>query len=354
MSGVLLDGIIFSLQRYGGISVYFRELIRFLNESKISGKVIIEEPTMQSIDLAGGSLSLKVEHGRFLERIRSCRIDEKKGVFHSSYYRVPSNRFMPSVVTVFDFIAESSENKNELKTRQMGRWMHAIQKRRAIESAQAIICISQSTKMDLLNIIPKSINIPIHVIHMGASSSYRVMDSSEPKTRFILYVGTRRGYKNFSCASRAMEFLPNLELWCVGGEEPSRLDLDGLSVKVRKQIHFLGPLSEIALNHLYNSAYCLVYPSSYEGFGIPVAEAMRAGCPVVSIDCIAVKEIGGLALEVAEENHPVALAEAIKRLETEDYRKAKIKLGLDLSINYSWQRCHEKTFLVYKNILDLQ
>ena len=143
----------------------------------------------------------------------------------------------------------------------------------------------------------------------------------------------------------------DFELWCVGGEQPSAEDLDGLSASAKERIRFLGFQTESELNLLYNGAHCLVYPSEFEGFGIPVAEAMRAGCPVVSINCTAVREVGGDALEVAEENDPVALSQAIERLESLAYRNSKIKTGFALSRNYSWQICHRKTLSVYESLV---
>jgi mannosyltransferase len=343
MRNVIIDGIIFSLQDYGGISVYFRELIRLLVERGITGKVIIDEPARQPLEFITGSMALTSMRSRFIERVRACRVGPMSGVFHSSYYRCPSNSSMPSVVTVHDFVRE--RQGRSLKERA-----HAIQKRLAVERAQAVICISEATKRDLLEFIPASANKPIHVIHNGVSPNYCPIEYGESDTRFLLYVGSRRGYKNFSCAARAMEFLPEMELWCVGGEQPSTSDLSGLSVAVRKRIRFLGFRTESQLNQLYNGAHCLLYLSEYEGFGIPVAEAMRAGCPVVSINCIAVREVGGDALEVAPHNDPLAVAQAVRRLEAKDHRMAKVCIGLELSKRYSWQICHQQTLTVYESV----
>jgi mannosyltransferase len=100
---------------------------------------------------------------------------------------------------------------------------------------------------------------------------------------------------------------------------------------------------------LYNQAVCLLYPSSYEGFGIPVVEAMRAGCPVVSVECKAVMEVGGDALTIAEGLDPRALADAIIKTTSSD-RKNLIEKGLSMAQTYSWEKTHAKTLEVYRSL----
>jgi mannosyltransferase len=116
-------------------------------------------------------------------------------------------------------------------------------------------------------------------------------------------------------------------------------------------VRYLGFVRDEQLNELYNSAFCLLYPSSYEGFGIPVLEAMRSGCPVVSIDSKAVVEIGGTALCVSEHvSDPAALAQAVLRLEDNEERKRIRALGLSRSLQFSWDKCFAQTLAVYRSL----
>lgn len=167
----------------------------------------------------------------------------------------------------------------------------------------------------------------------------------------MLFVGQRAGYKNFQLALRALETLPDLELQCVGGGHLSPNELAGISDNARRRVRHLGFVSDEQLNTLYNQAHCLLYPSAYEGFGIPVLEAMRAGCPVVCIDCEAVVEVGGTALVMSEDStDPIALASAVQRLNASDTRARLRAMGIARSNQFSWDRCFEQTLAVYRSL----
>jgi mannosyltransferase len=142
-----------------------------------------------------------------------------------------------------------------------------------------------------------------------------------------------------------------LELWAIGGGPQTNDDLKDLDSATVQRIKFLGHVSEDRLNELYNEAHCLLYPSAYEGFGIPVVEAMKAGCPVVALDTPAVIETGGEALIVADAADSVALAGAVTRLDNIDYRRKMIASSLDRAQSYSWQQCHNQTIAVYESLI---
>jgi mannosyltransferase len=123
-----------------------------------------------------------------------------------------------------------------------------------------------------------------------------------------------------------------------------------LAISIRNRIKYFGLLSDRELNLKYNNAICLIYPSQYEGFGIPVVEAMRAGCPVISINCKAVLEVGGNALELAKTGEPNEIAEAITKLADRVYRRKKSELGIIQSQKFDWEMCHKSTFEVYERL----
>jgi len=338
---VLLDGIIFSLQLHGGISVYFQELIKFADEHNLRGVVQV------------GALKQRLPHGlknialdkttyRSFERYRACRISEDFSLFHSSYYRLPGRPDIPAVVTVHDFVYERFSHGAR-------RFVHSRQKNAAIRAAQAIICVSESTRQDLLEYVGVKHGQSVQVIHNGVSDIFRPLEAPPSPIPFVLYVGLRGGYKNFDLALRAMAFLPDFELYCVGGGPLLPRELVGISDSVARRVRHVGFVDDEALNMLYNQAACLVYPSSYEGFGIPVVEAMRAGCPVVSVECQAVIEVGGAALTVAEGLDPRALADAIVKTVSSD-RSSLIERGLSVAKAYSWEKTHAKTLDVYRSL----
>ena len=132
-----IDGIIFSLQSYGGISVYFQQLLKTLKTSSVPVTLSIETPSIQCVTQS--ALSVTQQAARRLERYRSCRsIQKVTSVFHSSYYRKPEQPNIPTVVTVHDFIYERYY-------RGPKRWVHCAQKHAAIRAAQAVICVSEAT-----------------------------------------------------------------------------------------------------------------------------------------------------------------------------------------------------------------
>lgn len=337
-----IDGIILSLQSHGGISVYFRSLVEYLVERKELISLSLELPAKQMLDRLDLERELIKQNARHFERYRDCRIPPGCSVFHSSYYRLPVRRNVPSVVTVHDFVYERYQKGPR-------QWIHSAQKKAAIRAAQAVICISESTKNDLLEFVKETPGQTIHVIHNGVSDVFQNLNLEPAITPYVLFVGQRGGYKKFSLVLKAIAHLPDLELHCVGGGLIRSEELDGVPESVRSRIHHLGFVTDQELNVLYNQALCLVYPSSYEGFGIPVVEAMRAGCPVVSADCKAVLEVGRDALTIVAGSDPRDMAEGILKTVSSE-RVNLVQKGLAVAQGYSWDATHRQTLEVYRSL----
>lgn len=341
---IAIDGIIFSLQRQGGISVYFQKLLECLKSQRVQAVLTLENPAKQEEFWYGSRVSVMHRRARFLERYRHCRVSPATSVFHSSYYRRPDGGGnLPIVLTVHDFVYERYAKGPK-------RWVHMHQKHAAIRAAQAVICVSEATRQDLMEFVGEIPGQTVHVIHNGVSEVFRPLSLAQTPAPYVLYVGERPGYKNFKLLLAAMEFLPDLELHCVGGGDLRAEELVAAPASARHRIRHLGFVTDEALNEHYNRALCLVYPSSYEGFGIPVAEAMRAGCPVVSTRCKAVLEVGGDALTVAADTDPRALADAVLRLSNVEYRNQVVSTGYENAKRFSWDRTHEGTLDVYRNL----
>lgn len=322
---ILFDPIIFSLQKNGGVSIYFNNLI-----SRASA--------------LGCDYKICENHGRLLERYRDCIVSERKGVFHSSYYRLPSQRHHAIVTTVHDFTYEKF-NKGP------AQWVHTWQKNRAIKNSDIIICVSQNTANDLMEFC-KVDESQVRIVHNGVSDVYRQLshDSSVKQYKnIVLFVGARGGYKNFSLAVEAVSRVPNLDLHIVGGGELTPNEKQLLNQFLPQRFKWLGWLDNEELNEAYNKAYALIYPSSYEGFGIPIIEAMRAGCPVVAVNTSSIPEVAGNAAILVETPLVSSFVEALESIIAN--RDQIVNAGLHQAAKFSWQRCFEETNAVYKELI---
>jgi len=316
---IYMDGIIYQLQSGGGISVLFNELMARLPKRMYE----FHEPSH-----------------RLFERYRDVAIRGQYSAFHSTYYRVPDSKRLPVITTVHDFTYERY-------AKGMRRGIHTWQKHRAIRRAQAVICVSESTRADLLNFVPSVEESAVVVIPNGVSEDYAPLNV--PVEEQVLFVGARGGYKNFRSLVRAVSGLSDLELVCVGGGAFNSLELAELERLMPGRYRHAGFLTNEQLNLEYNRSLCLVYPSCYEGFGIPVLEAMRAGCPVIAVNISSIPEIAGDAALLLERGDPDEIAAAIVRLQQTEQRMRYCKRGLEQAARFSWASTCEKTIDVYRN-----
>ncbi|MCH7376422.1 glycosyltransferase family 4 protein [Aeromonas sp. MR19] len=323
---ILFDNIISKLQSGGGVTVYFNNLLHGCKKNNIEYLVASDSS----------------ECHRLFERYRNCIIDRKEGVFHSSYYRLPSQRSPKVVTTVHDFTYEKFVTGP-------AQWVHTWQKNRAIRNSDLIICVSHNTARDLMQYCPVD-ESRIRVIHNGVSDSYRQLPiRSDFNYNSVLFVGARGGYKNFHLAIDAVAAVVDLELHIVGGGALSSDEVAQLEKKLPGRYRWLGRLSDEELNVAYNQAYALLYPSSYEGFGIPVIEAMRAGCPVIAVNVSSIPEVAGEAAILVDSPSSFALRDALNAVS--ERRQQLVVAGLAQAAKFSWDRCFDETLAVYNELL---
>ena len=168
-----------------------------------------------------------------------------------------------------------------------------------------------------------------------------------PNCPFVLFVGARTGYNNFRYVKEVMTSLPEIRLVVVGGErDDSDLDSCGFDV-----VRFPSLPNE-DLNCLYNNAVCLLYPSLYEGFGIPVLEAMKAGCPVIAFNNSSIPEVSSGSCILLENNDRERGIAEIKRLLSDSaYRETIANQETIKAKAFSWDRCYAEVKLFYMSLL---
>jgi mannosyltransferase len=356
---IYLDNVIFSLQRAGGISVYWYELLRRMLRDGVALQAIEIDRIEDNIFRAKLNLPQElILSSRAFPKLFSRYLPPfvalpKDCLFHSSYYRVPWNNASPTVQTAYDFTYERFRTGPP-------RTLHSAQKRIALQRAQGVICISESTKRDLLQYIPSVKGERIRVIYLGYSDEFRPIQETADQQLvkreimnglpYLVFVGDRSPYKNFHLAVQAVSAVTGYGLVVVGGGRLNSSECALLDEKLRGRFLHLDRLPNEELNALYNRAHALLYPSSYEGFGIPVIEAMAAGCPVIAVNSSSIPEAAGTAGLLVDEVIGGAFAERIIALENSTLRESLIQSGFVNVKRFSWEKCYQETLDFYKDI----
>lgn len=356
---IVLDNIKLSDQRAGGISAYWCELLTRIVRDKLNYSVI-EHNFALTNNLFRSRITVPPENIikdknipiKLLRYIPVFNKFAKNTIFHSSYYRYGTQPGLLNIVTVYDFIYEHYRHG-------IPRIVHHAQKKCAIQHAAGIICISNHTKYDLLRHFPNLDESIIKVIHLGISSDYKVFEDTPliptelqefVNKKYVLFVGDREGYKNFKIAVDVIEQLKDLTLIFVGGPTMTENERIMLNKKLPNRFHHLTGIDCKLLNVLYNFAFCLLYPSSYEGFGIPVAEAMKAGCPVVASCTSSIPEVGGDAVLMVDTITSDNFISKLKLLDDSVVRRDMIIRGLQRVDRFNWETTYNETLSFYEQI----
>lgn len=350
---IVFDNLAFAFQKRGGVSVVWKELVsRFIRDEKDYLTFVEYEPNKENmsheeLDIPQETVQMQKPLWLTAERFRDFKLNRKEPfIFHSSEYRVCSNKNAINVITVHDFIYEII-----YKGKRKGAFLHIWQQNRAINRADAVICISESTKRDLMKFCPKVPESRLHVIYNAVSDDYKVVEDKIPGlSDCLLYVGSRNNYKNGRWFAECVKDTNYKVIFCGGpmNEDEinfynSTLGCDRFEVKVG--------LSNKELNRYYNSAKCLVYPSSYEGFGIPILEAQKAGCPVIAYNTSSIPEVIGETPLLMQELTKQELLSKLCLLEDENIRSAVIKSGFENAKRFSWEKSYQEYRSLYEKLM---
>jgi len=374
---VVVDGTIYQIQSHGGISRLFSEILPRMcaMDDSLHITLLTDGKHRQSLP----------EHKRIIHRailrakrylrprrvwrpiipsarrfVRGLCIGRGKGqIWHSTYYTLPEPWDGLQVVTVVDMIHERFPDQINGPVNDQFR----EQKRRCVQQADAVICISETTRHGVQHyyeVGPES----IHVVPLACSDVFRRLEqahnnsdrsSSEP---FLLYVGSRcryqdsyrTHYKNFSMLVQGYTVWPCREevaLVVVGRlwSATERRHLAELGIQNR--VHLLTDVDDEELCRLYDQADAFVYPSLYEGFGIPLLEAMACGCPVVASRIPSTIEVAGMCPVYFESAEVESLLAAFDMALSEGRDSERVRSGFERVKSYSWDKTAKQTLEVY-------
>jgi glycosyltransferase involved in cell wall biosynthesis len=237
----------------------------------------------------------------------------------------------------------------------------AMLKRESVLRADHVICISENTKRDLLEMVPV-LPEKVSVVHLGfdqLTSSDKQANSnvSLEASPYLLFVGGRGDYKNFNGLLHAYAsskwLTQNFRIVCIGD---GKLRVEELALMRELGISSLQVIQINAdddlLAEYYRSAAAFIYPSKYEGFGIPPLEAMSLKCPVICSNTSSIPEVVGDAGEYFEPDSVDSMRAAIERvLQRKERREYLVQKGIERCAAFSWARCASETLAIYRSII---
>ncbi len=360
---IVFDHQMFSMQKHGGVTRYFSEVASILSRlpevdvSVIAPFFINEYLRGKETNVIGhyvlwstpASCLLVKAINNLVSPYLIARSDPD--IVHETYYAktgFTSNR-SKTIITVFDMIHEKlgrylrpSDNTTELK-------------RASVQRADHIICISENTKNDLIQAF--DVNPDKVSVTYLASSLPKVLTAerivAEP---YIFYVGPRGEYKNFSNLLKAYassrRLVSDFKLICFGGRPFTKEEMaqrQAMKLPAERLVHLTG--DDEVLASLYTHASVFVYPSLYEGFGIPPLEAMECGCPVACSNTSSLPEVVGDAARLFDPNSVEDIRTAIEDVVYHPENADRlVRAGAERVKMFSWSKCAKETLAVYRRV----
>jgi glycosyltransferase involved in cell wall biosynthesis len=286
-------------------------------------------------------------------------------LYHSPYYLMPYWPRLPTVVTVYDLIPLLFPQVVSARARLLFRWATAL----ALRAATCVIVTSEATRRDLL----RTYQLPsgkVAVIPLAADTGFHPQGPAQIKDtrrrydlpeRYALYLGINKPHKNLERLVEAWHRIAQPSAAPSRGAAPILVIAGAWDVRYPEcrqrvqalclddDVRFLGPVPEEDLPALYSAAMLFVFPSLYEGFGLPVLEAMACGTPVVCSDTSSLPEIVGQAALTFDPLDPAGMAAEIEAALYDEARREKMReKGLERALEYSWTETARRTLRVYR------
>lgn len=354
---ILLDVSGLDHMRISGVGTYVRHL----------GQALLDDP---KVNIQG---SYRLSRWRHLNVIRRHWLGPVRpyfpffldispndcDLFHGPDFRLPNLRGVKRVVTIHDLAfyergftaAKFAADRIALTEDVLGK-----------KSPEAVIAVSNFTRDEVLKRFPK-LRGRVHTVWHGADhllipANKGPRPMAEP---YFLFVGNLEARKNVVGLIRAFSILKNrpehkqTRLVLVGKEGFGFDEIKEVCRDVQCTEHIILPgfINNLGLVNYYQWAQAFVYPSFYEGFGFPVLEAMRLGCPVVTSSTSACPEIAGGAAELVDPYQPESIAEGMRKLvEDQELRRQIIARGQVRGVEFRWQDCAKNTLGVYQKAIE--
>lgn len=359
---IYYDYQIFLHQKFGGISKYYINLINHLdssveksiiapfyknyylnNQNKDAKKFVYIDIKTKYVNFI--SKNLNKAYTKFLYNYQTPDIFHFT-YFNQEYYLKKKSSY---VITIYDLIKEKFYNdkfKNE-----------EVNKIKYFSCMGKIICISENTKKDLIDRYKLSPEL-IEVVHLGVSfdKSYIEIDNKIPKKPYLLFVGERYRYKNFKnfilAYTKSNRLKKDFDILCFGGNSFTSEEINFFKeFRISQNIKQING-SDLELNYVYKKARCFIFPSLYEGFGLPLLEAMNMDCPVICSDTSCFSEVTNNAAAMFDPNNIENIIHEIENVVYDEQKFSDLIIkGRNNIKNFSWQKCAEQTLKVYNSIL---
>lgn len=352
---LVVDGIIFRTKSRGGVARVFYNVLPRLCELEPKLRITVSDtkqlpivlPKHTNITWDDFLATTKFQSETFADRLKHKihyyqklkMLRSKNNIWLSTYFTLPPTNWRGTqVVLVHDFIYEL------FPEHLPGGERVVRQKADAIHAADLIICNSQTTYRDLMKIF-STLDKQVFVTHLAADSTFRAKNKEEFGISldfpFLLYIGKRNGYKNFKTLLDAYADWPGnteVKLLLVGPNLTEAEINTFQSASVAEKIVVIEHPDDEALCDIYNQALAFVYPSIYEGFGIPLLEAMQCHCPIVASRIPSTLEVAGDVPLYFEATDKISLLDALNKLTDAADLQARAERGFKHARQYSWEK----------------
>ena len=340
-----------------GVKIYTYNILKYLAKKKFTATIYYQKKIKRKWNIENANLKHKLIKWPFLFwthfRFPFELWRDKPDIFFTPIQTIPF--FLPKckiIVTIHDLAFLKFPNDFTFKDR-LKLLFHT---KRAVRKAKKIIVPSQATKNDIIEYY-KIDPGKIEVIYHGFASSQQPAASNQLANKYILFVGTIQPRKNIQGLIEAFEVLKNsfqppassLQLIIIGerGWLWKKVFEKAEKSKYKDDIIFTGQISSGKLLKFYQNAEIFVLPSFYEGFGLPILEAMANGVPIIAGNNSSMIEITDGAGILINSYKPEEIAEAMKKIiQDKNFKEKLIEKGLKQAKKFTWEKCAKKTMKV--------